>query len=170
VRGLVKRPVRSLSQRGVGASTSASFGESLLFGVQKLDAEHPEQFGSKQHSIVQRLLKRLRKKAAEKLIAHELLDCATNVAASLGSVDGSGYIGPDPPTAPPVERASKAARLNRSVDVGRTDGTTWVTFAGEAIRRSKVGSRLTFAAMDRRAPSRRGWACRGPAHQSARPD
>jgi len=28
------------------------------------------------------------------------------------------YEGPDPPTARPVERASKAARLNRSVDFG----------------------------------------------------
>jgi hypothetical protein len=85
--------------------------------VGRLTEKHPEQFGSKQHSIVQRLLKRLRKKAAEKLIAHELLSPATNVAGSPGSVDGSGYIGPDPPTAPPAERASKAARLNRSVDI-----------------------------------------------------
>jgi hypothetical protein len=85
--------------------------------------KHPEQFGSKQHSIVQRLLQRLRKKAAEKLIAHELLGRATNVAASPGSVDGSGYIGSDPPTAPPVERASKAGRLNRSVEVGASAST-----------------------------------------------
>jgi hypothetical protein len=50
---------------------------------------------------VQRLLKALRKQAAEKLIAHELLGPATHVAPLAGSVDGSGYIGPDPPTAPP---------------------------------------------------------------------
>src|ERR1700682_2433035 len=91
--------------------------------VGRLTEKHPEQFGSKQHSIVQRVLKRLRKKAAEKLIAHEWLGRATNVAASPGSVDGSGYIGPDPPTAPPVERASKAARLNRSVEVGASAPT-----------------------------------------------
>jgi hypothetical protein len=91
--------------------------------VGRLTEKHPEQFGSKQHSIVQRLLKRLRKKAAEKLIAHELLGRATNVAASPGSVDGSGYIGPDPPTAPPVERASKAASVNRSVEVGASAPT-----------------------------------------------
>jgi hypothetical protein len=70
--------------------------------VGRLSEKHPEQFGSKQHSIVQRLLKRLRKKTAEKLIADGLLGRATNVAASPGSVDGSGYIGPDPPTAPPA--------------------------------------------------------------------
>ena len=86
--------------------------------VGRLSEKHPEQFGSKQHSIVQRLLKALRKKAAEKLIAYELLGHATNVVASPGSVDGSGYIRPDPPTAPPVERAWNAARLNRSVHVG----------------------------------------------------
>jgi hypothetical protein len=34
-----------------------------------LSQRHPEQFGRKQHSIVQRLLKALRRKAAEKLIA-----------------------------------------------------------------------------------------------------
>jgi hypothetical protein len=84
----------------------------------RLNERHPEEFGSKQHSIVQRLLKRLRKKTAEKLIADGLLGRATNIAASPGSVDGSGYIGPDPPTAPPTERASKAARLNRKVVPG----------------------------------------------------
>ena len=37
--------------------------------VGRLSEKHPEQFGTKQHSIVQRLLKALRKKAAERLIA-----------------------------------------------------------------------------------------------------
>ncbi len=60
--------------------------------VDRLTEKQPEQFGSKQHSIVQRLLKRLRKKADEKLIAHGLLGGATNVAASPEAVDGSGYI------------------------------------------------------------------------------
>ena len=85
--------------------------------VGRLTDKHPEQFGSKQHSIVQRLLKRLRKKTAEKLIDHELLGRATNIAASPGSVDGSGYIGPDPPTAPFIERASKSPSCNRSITV-----------------------------------------------------
>ena len=63
--------------------------------VSRLSERHPHQFGKKQHSIVQRLLKALRKKAAEKLVAE-----ATVTAPSPGPVDGSGYMGPDPPTDP----------------------------------------------------------------------
>jgi hypothetical protein len=84
--------------------------------VGRLSEKHPEQFGMRQHSIVQRLLKALRKRAAEKLIAQEPFGAATT--ALTGPVDGSGYRGPDPPTGPAVERASKAARLNRSAHVG----------------------------------------------------
>ena len=84
--------------------------------VGRLSEKHLDQFGTRQHSIVQRLLKVLRKKAAKKLIAQEPLD-ATAVAPGPGAVDGSGYGGPDPPAAPAVERAWKAARLNRSVEV-----------------------------------------------------
>jgi hypothetical protein len=83
----------------------------------RLNERHPEQFGSRQHSTVQRLLKALRKQAAEKLIALEL-PCAATTASLTGPVDGSGYIGPDPPTVPPVERASSAVGRNRSVDTG----------------------------------------------------
>ena len=59
--------------------------------------------------IVQRLLKALRKKAAETLIAQGPLGAATNAAPLTGPVDGSGYQWPDPPTAPAVERASREA-------------------------------------------------------------
>jgi hypothetical protein len=86
--------------------------------VDRLSEKHPEQFGKRQHSIVQRLLKALRKKAAKKLIAQESLGDATTAAPLIGPVDGSGYQGPDPPTGPAVVRASKAARFNRSVEVG----------------------------------------------------
>jgi len=86
--------------------------------IGRLSENHPDQFGMRQHSIVQRLLKALRKKAAEKLIAQEPPCVATIAAPSTGPVDGSGYEGPDPPTAPPVARALKAPKLNRSVDVG----------------------------------------------------
>jgi len=86
--------------------------------VDPLSEKHPEQFGTRQHSIVQRLLKALRKKAAGKLIAQEPPCAATTAAPLPGPVDGSGYQWPDPPTAPPAERASKAARPNRSIDVG----------------------------------------------------
>ena len=41
--------------------------------VGRLGEKHPDQFGTRQVTIVQRLLKRLRKTVAEKLIAHETL-------------------------------------------------------------------------------------------------
>jgi hypothetical protein len=84
--------------------------------VGRLSEKHPDEFGKKQHSIVQRLLKALRKKAAEKLLAQELPG-ATAAVPSLGAVDGSGYRGPDPPTAPLIERASKSPSCNRSITV-----------------------------------------------------
>jgi hypothetical protein len=88
-----------------------------------VDDKHPEQFGMRQHSIVQRLLKAVRKKAAEKFIAQKP-PCAATIATPLpGPVDGSGYKGPDPPTAPPVEPASTAMRLIRSVDLGSSAPT-----------------------------------------------
>jgi len=85
--------------------------------VGRLSEKHPEQFGTRQHSTVQRLLKALRKKTAERLIAREPPGAATTATPLPGPVDGSGYIGPDPPTAPQVERASKAATWSRAVDV-----------------------------------------------------
>jgi hypothetical protein len=33
-------------------------------------------------------------------------------------VDGSGYVGPDPPTAPLVEQAGKAIWRDRLIDIG----------------------------------------------------
>ena len=68
--------------------------------VGRLAELHPGQFGKKQHSIVQRLLRALRKSAAQRLIAETIADGHGNTARSLGAVDGSGYAGPDPPTAP----------------------------------------------------------------------
>jgi hypothetical protein len=74
--------------------------------VGRLSGRHPEQFGTKQHSIVQRLLKALRKKAAEKLIAQEPPCPAMTTAPPPRAVDGSGYAWPDPPTAPPRRNGS----------------------------------------------------------------
>jgi hypothetical protein len=89
--------------------------------VGRLSEKHPEQFGTKQHSTVQRLLKALRKEAAEKLVAQEPPRPAMTTAPLPGAVDGSGYGGPDP--APSVERTSNAVRFNRSVDVGSSAPT-----------------------------------------------
>jgi hypothetical protein len=68
--------------------------------VDRLTDLHPDLFGKKQHSIVQRLLRALRKSAAQRLLAATAVDGCENVAQQPGSVDGSGYAGPDPPTAP----------------------------------------------------------------------
>ncbi len=86
--------------------------------VSRLSEKCPEQFGTRQHSIVQRLLRALRKKAAEQLIAQEPLGDATTAAPWPGSVDGSGYAGPDPPTAPLAEHA----RSSRSSKPGKPPG------------------------------------------------
>ena len=85
--------------------------------VGRLSEKCAEQFGTRQHSIVQRLLRALRKKAAEQLIAQEPLGDATTATPWPGAVDGSGYAGPDPPTAPLVEQAAKATWRGRSVDI-----------------------------------------------------
>ena len=68
--------------------------------VGRLAELHPDQFGTKQHSTVQRLLRALRKSAAQRFIAEIAADGYDNVAQLPGAVDGSGYAGPDPPTAP----------------------------------------------------------------------
>ncbi|MET3907614.1 hypothetical protein ABID59_001955 [Bradyrhizobium sp. S3.3.6] len=81
---------------------------------------HPKEFGTRQHSIVQRLLRALRRKTAEQLVAQEPLADATTAAPLPGVVDGSGYIGPDPPAAPLVEQAGKATWRGRSVEVAST--------------------------------------------------
>jgi hypothetical protein len=68
--------------------------------VGRLSDLHPGQFGKKQHSIVQRLLRALRKGAAQRLVAETVADEYESAARSLGAVDGSDYGRPDPPTAP----------------------------------------------------------------------
>lgn len=88
--------------------------------VGRLREKHPEEFGTRQHSIVQRLLRALRRKTAEQLVAEEPLGEATTAAPLPGVVDGSGYVGPDPPTAPLVEQAGKAIWRGRSAEVAST--------------------------------------------------
>lgn len=86
--------------------------------VGRLSEKCPKEFGTRQHSIVQRLLRALRRKAAEQLVAQRPLGDATTAAPLPGVVDGSGYVGPDPPTAPLVEQAGKATWRGRSIDIG----------------------------------------------------
>ena len=89
--------------------------------VGRLRERHPEQFCNKQHSIVQRLLKALRRKAAERLMAEMALSRAPTTALLPGALDGAECGGDAaygrhtaPPTATPVERASKATRRMQS--------------------------------------------------------
>lgn len=86
--------------------------------VGRLSEKYPEEFGTKQHSIVQRLLRALRRKAAEQLFALGPLGDATTAAPLPRVVDGSGYVGPDPPTAPLVEQAGKATWCGKPIDIG----------------------------------------------------
>lgn len=86
--------------------------------VGRLREKYPEEFGKRQHSIVQRLLRALRRRAAERLVAQGPLDDATTAAPLPGVVDGSGYEGPDPPTAPLVEQAGKPIWRGQSIDIG----------------------------------------------------
>jgi hypothetical protein len=68
--------------------------------VGRLAELHPDQFGKKQHSIVQRLLRALRKSAANRLIAATPVEGRENVGQPPGAVDGSSYARLNPPTAP----------------------------------------------------------------------
>jgi hypothetical protein len=84
--------------------------------VNRLSYKYPEQFGKKQHSIVQRLLKSLRNKAVKKLFTPP--GATMTGTLSPGSVDGSGYGGPDPSTALSTTLASKVLTQHGSVDFG----------------------------------------------------
>jgi hypothetical protein len=71
--------------------------------VGRLSESYPEQFCKKQQSIVQRLLKALRRKAAERLTAEMTLTTPAMVALPPGPVDGAACDGHSaPPTAPPA--------------------------------------------------------------------
>ncbi|MET4350041.1 hypothetical protein [Bradyrhizobium sp. RT9a] len=91
--------------------------------VCRLSEKCPEEFGPKQHSIVQRLLRVLRRKTAKQLVAEKPHGDAATVAPLPGVVDGSGYVGPDPPTAPLTEQAGKATWRGPSIDLGSSSAT-----------------------------------------------
>ena len=91
--------------------------------VGRLSERHPHQFGKKQHSIVQRLLKALRKKAAEKLVAE-----ATVTAHRPGLWTARAIWGPT--------RPQTLSPCSRSISQTTADRHPRVTFSGEAIRGS----------------------------------
>ena len=84
--------------------------------VSRLSDRYPEQFGKKQHSIVQRLLKSLRNNAAKKLFTPP--NATTTATFSPGSVDGSGCQGPDPSTALSLTQTSTGLTQHGSVQLG----------------------------------------------------
>ena len=82
--------------------------------VRRLAAIDPATFGDKQHSIVQRCLKALRRKAVAAVIAATASTAAAG-ASSTGTVDGATRNERSaPPTAPPSEQASRRARRTSS--------------------------------------------------------
>jgi hypothetical protein len=59
--------------------------------VGRLRRTQSRQFGKKQHSTVQRLLRALRNSATQRLVAETAVEGKDNVARLPGAVDGSGY-------------------------------------------------------------------------------
>jgi hypothetical protein len=89
--------------------------------LSRLSDKYPEQFGKRQHSIVQRLLKALRTKAAKKLFMPA--SATTTATLSPGSVDGSGCQWPDPPTALSLTQASKVSTEHGPAHLGSLAAT-----------------------------------------------
>ncbi|MFL9829146.1 hypothetical protein ABTU92_30520, partial [Rhodoplanes sp. SY1] len=76
--------------------------------VRRLVEIDPATFGSKQYSIVKRLLRSLRRKGAETVIAATVTPSLSAAALRPGPVDGAACDGHSaPPTGPPLELASK---------------------------------------------------------------
>jgi hypothetical protein len=87
--------------------------------VGRLSKRYPEQFCKQQHSIVQRLLRALRRKAADRLMAEMSLIASTSAALLPGAVDGAACDGHSaPPTAPAVEQAARRSGVTLSAPAG----------------------------------------------------
>ena len=78
----------------------------------RLAHREPEHFGPEQYSIVRRLVRRLRKLAAERLIMETAVEPAEAANQLHGAVDGSGHGRPDPPTAPSPQQVLGATPSN----------------------------------------------------------
>jgi hypothetical protein len=76
--------------------------------VGRLSELYPEQFCKRQHSIVQRLLKALRRKAAERLTAEMMLTTPITLSLLPAAADGAAC---DGHSAPPI--ASSAGNIGR---------------------------------------------------------
>jgi hypothetical protein len=89
--------------------------------VSRLSDKYPGQFGKRQHSIVQRLLKSLRNKATKKLFTPP--STTTTAAFSPGPVEGSGCQGPEPSTTLSLNQASKVLTQPGSAHLGSPAAT-----------------------------------------------
>jgi len=83
--------------------------------VRRLAAIDPATFSDKQHSIVQRLIRSLRRKATETVIVTMAAQASIAAALRLGPVDGASCDGHSaPPTGPLAEQISAPGRGQRS--------------------------------------------------------
>jgi hypothetical protein len=88
--------------------------------VGRLAERDPQQFGPKQHSIVQRLLRAIRRKATQQLIAEPAspaLAAEESIIRSPVPVDGAAYGGPAPSTVPPAVPRIEAAKSTTAADL-----------------------------------------------------
>jgi hypothetical protein len=115
--------------------------------VGRLAERDPQQFGPKQHSIVQRLLRAIRRRATQQLIAEPVspaLAAEESIIRPPGPVDGAGYGGPAPST---VLRPCPASRPQNPHQQTTCEKARSVTFSGEAIRGVKIARRSTVPAV-----------------------
>ena len=75
--------------------------------VGRLSENHPEEFGTRQHSIVQRLLRALRRKAAEQLVAEKPLGDTPTAAHRPGFWTARAMEGPTRPKPLPPSKFGK---------------------------------------------------------------
>jgi hypothetical protein len=128
--------------------------------VGRLSENHPKEFGKRQHSIVQRLLRALRRKTGEQLVAEEPLGDATTAAPLPGVVGGSGNVGPDcpqpfsssnpgkPPGAADQGRSHRPVRWRHQVirSCGNTQSQFWTPIPRPSRR---FNSEVRFRASDK---------------------
>ena len=89
--------------------------------VRRLAKIAPDAFGDKQHSIVQRRLRTLRRTAAEAVVAAMTARASTPAVRRPGPVDGAACDEHSaPPTGPPTEPAAPRGQLQRSADAAST--------------------------------------------------
>jgi hypothetical protein len=128
--------------------------------VGRLAERDPQQFGPKQHSIVQRLLRAIRRRATQQLIAEPAspaLAAEESIIHPPGPMDGAGYGGPAPSTLPGLWtaramegpprpqslRPCPASRPQHPHQHSTRDKARSVTCSREAIRGVNFRRRLT---------------------------